>query len=105
MCTFTSAAEKGRHDTAFRGRRGEADFMALCFGRTGALATTFWSREPRTTPGALVAAMWNGSSAQSDDSNSWRGRRGSTADVVADGRWWRTGAVSGDTRPCGASGT
>jgi hypothetical protein len=25
--------------------------------------------------------------------------------VMADGRWWRPGAVSGDTRPCGASGT
>eukprot|EP00966_Prymnesium_polylepis_P319846 7376271-Prymnesium_polylepis.1 len=24
---------------------------------------------------------------------------------VADGRWWRPGAVSGATRPCGASGT
>eukprot|EP00966_Prymnesium_polylepis_P022670 521655-Prymnesium_polylepis.1 len=22
-----------------------------------------------------------------------------------DGRWWRPGAVSGTTRPCGASGT
>jgi hypothetical protein len=32
-------------------------------------------------------------------------RDGPLTGAVADGRWWRPGAVSGATRPCGASGT